>query len=264
MRSLINHRTSSERFLHNATLAPLKEMQTRVQNQPELASSMVLALTSKNGTIKFDQLTRTKTLESILLLADDAALRKILAHFHLLILRPEAQEHGTADIHRRTLADILLTLVRGYKKYQSSTSNLTSDDSWLRQLLDILVECAYFAPNHSTPPNAVPLPAISTSSRTMFRDRLSSCLTYLVSIRQSEQMPFPYLVVSIIQARTISSKSQGLVFEGDKAVVKAVRKTHKALERLNSEVIFTVSELQIRTSNSPLEKIENSGSGNYQ
>ena len=162
-------------------------------------------------------------------------------HFHLLILRPEAQEHGTADTHRRTLADILLTLVRGYKNYQSSTSNLTSDDSWLRQLLDILVECAYFAPNHSAPPNAVPLPAISSSSRTMFRDRLSSCLTYLVSIRQSEQMPFPYLVVSIIQARTISSKSQGLVFEGDKAVVKAVRKTHKALELLNSKVIFTVS-----------------------
>ena len=238
MRSLINHRTSSERFLHNATLVPLKEMQRRVQNQPELASSMVLALTSKNGTIKFDQFTKTKTLESILLLADDAALRKILAHFHLLILRPEAQEHGTADIHRRTLADIFLTLVRGYKNYQSNISNLTSDDSWLRQLLDILVECAYFAPNHSAPPNAVPLPAISPSSRTMFRDRLSSCLAHLISIRQSEQMSFPYLVVHIIQARTISSEPQGLVFEGDKAVVKAVRKAHKALERLNSEVFL--------------------------
>ncbi|OCL14037.1 hypothetical protein AOQ84DRAFT_429109 [Glonium stellatum] len=235
IRSLINHRTSAERFLHNATLAPLKEILARVQNQPEIASSIVPALTSKNGAIKFDQLTKTKTLESILLAADDTTLRKIIAHFHLLILRPEVQEQDTASTYRRILADILLNLVRGYKRYQLNTSDLTSDESWLRQLLDILVECAYFVPNHSAPPDAVPLPAISTSSRTIFRDRLSSCLTHLVSTRQPEQILFPYLVVSIIQAHTKASRSQELVFDADKAVTKAVKKAHKVLERLGFE-----------------------------
>ncbi|OCK79185.1 hypothetical protein K432DRAFT_300397 [Lepidopterella palustris CBS 459.81] len=225
MRSLINHRNNSERFLHNAAMVPLKELQARVQKDPGIAASIVVALTSKNGTVKLDQLTKTKTLENILLLADDKALLKIVKHFHALILCPDNQEQTAADSYRRMIADILITLVKGYKGYQNNSTILPGKESWLRNIFVILVEFAFFVPNSSASRDTAPLPPISASSRIMFRERLSSCLAHLVAVTQPDQLSFPSMVVSIIRQRIESFKTLDIVFEADKTVLKMQRST---------------------------------------
>ncbi|KAF2808043.1 uncharacterized protein BDZ99DRAFT_536019 [Mytilinidion resinicola] len=247
MRSLINHRSKEDRFLHNATMSPLKAMQTRVEAEPGLAAPFVIALTSKNGNIRFDQLTKTKTVEGLLLLADDDALSKIVQHFNALIIRPEDESDSAAESYRRVIADMLSSLVKGYKGYDAPADILGSANkkSWLRDLLDHFVEFGYFVPKESEADETAPSPPISTSNRTTFRDRISSCLAHLVALRQDSKsqkrtpsgrlVSFPYLVASGIRTRARSSKTLNLVFEADDEVLDTVKKAHKHLKTIESQ-----------------------------
>ncbi|KAF2495104.1 hypothetical protein BU16DRAFT_486325 [Lophium mytilinum] len=251
MRSLINHRSKENRFLHNATMSPLKAMQTRVEAEPGLAASFVIALTSNNGNIRFDQLTKTKTIEGLLLLTDDDALSKIVQHFTALIIKPEDESEHAADSYRRVIADLLSSLVKGYKGYDAPADVLSSTTkrSWLRNLLDCFIEFGYFVPKQSVADETSPSPPISVSNRTTFRDRISSCLAHLVAMPQDNKsqkrttsgglISFPYLVASGIRTKARSSKTLSLVFEADDEVLDTVKKAHKHLKAIESQQSFS-------------------------
>ena len=180
MRTLINQSRKEDRFLHAAALNTLKAVQFRVQQEPSTALPMFVSLTARNGTIEFDKLTKTKTLEQILLSADDEALRKIVRHLASLILRPESQDQSSADSRRQTIADLLLAIVKGYVNYDALLGSSDEESNWLQKTLELLVENAYFIPSRMAKTSKVPLPPLSDSSRKMFQERLSSCLTRLM------------------------------------------------------------------------------------
>jgi hypothetical protein len=230
-------------------MSPLKAMQTRVEAEPGLAAPFVIALTSKNGNVRFDQLTKTKTIEGLLLSADEEALLKIVQHLNTLIVSPEDQSESAVESYRREIANVLASLVKNYKRYDSPTGVLTHKKSWLGKLLDNFVEYAYFTPKQSEAHDTSPSPPISVSSRSMFRDRIQSCLAHLVVIRpdsksrkdppSSSQISFPCVVVSGIRTRARSSKTLDLVFEADEEVLDTVKKAHKKLKTIESQV-FTI------------------------
>ena len=108
MRTLINQSKKEDRYLHTAALAALSSIQAKVTQDLASALPIFVALTTKNGTIDFDKITKTKTLEEILLSANDEALKDIIRHLNALILRPETEEQSVADNRRQTIADLLL------------------------------------------------------------------------------------------------------------------------------------------------------------
>lgn len=83
MRSWINHLSNGDRYLHKAARAvvcfhwtlksPLTystksvDLQQVVKNNPTIGFTLVLQLTGVHGSRQFDKLTKTKTVESILL-----------------------------------------------------------------------------------------------------------------------------------------------------------------------------------------------------
>jgi hypothetical protein len=235
MRSLINQSKKEDRFLHAAALASFKAIQARVQDEPSSAAPIFIALTSEHGAIDLDKLTKTKTLETILSLADDDALRKVVDHLRSLIVRPRSQERNIADHQRRVIADMLLHIVKGYKKYENNYEAISQDSSWLHTLLDTIVEHAYFMPGQSAKADKVPLPSISEHSRKVYQERLSSCLGRLLAVEKDTSVSFPFLVVKMIKSKTASQDLQ-LVFRADDSVMKIVRKANKSLESLSAKV----------------------------
>lgn len=234
MRCLINQRNDSERFLHNAAKTPLDDMRGRSKKEPEAAAPILKNLITQHGSLNFDQMTKTKTMDSVLSNANDVALEEIVLLFKQLIYRPEEQDEKVAEIQRRTVADMLVSAVRSRNK-----ENHIGDDSWLRKLLIILTELAYFTPTASSSPDDLPLPAVSGSSRTTFQGRLTSCLAHLLSSKLDIEMEYPYIVVSAIRSKSKSSKSLSLVFQADKAISKTTKQAHKQVEEIAEKVSVT-------------------------
>ncbi|KAF2195428.1 hypothetical protein K469DRAFT_681743 [Zopfia rhizophila CBS 207.26] len=227
VRSFINQSKKEDRFLHAAALASLKAIRYRVEEEPSSAAPIMIAMTSNLG-----RLTKNKSLDEIMLLADDEALGQIIQHLHTLILRPGSQDQNTADHTRQTIADMLLHLVRSYKSYQGNSTAVNRDDSWLHKLLAILVENTYFIPSPAAKTKQIPLPTISESSRKMFHDRLSACLEKLLQIGNETEISFPLLIVIMIRSRAANSKMLELLFKADKPVLKTIDKAFNNLDTI--------------------------------
>jgi DNA polymerase phi len=236
MRTLINQSKKDDRFLHSAALAALQLVQSKVQQEPTSALPIFIALTSKNGSIDFDKITKTKTLEQILLSADDAALRKIVRHLNSLILRPESEDQTAADSRRQVIADLLLNTIKHYKHYEEILDDIAEQDGWLRKMLEVFVEYAYFVPSQSAKTSKVPLPPLGARSRQMFQERLSSCLTKLLDIDVGSRSTFALMIVGMIRAKSESSKSLDLAFKADESVTKTLEKACKTLDVITKKV----------------------------
>jgi hypothetical protein len=242
MRSLINQSKKDVRFLHAAALAALNAVQHRVLQQPTSAMAIFLAMTGKTGAIDLDRITKTKTLEKIMLSTDDETLRRIVRHLQTIILRPDTQDQATADSRRQVIADMLLGIVRNYLGYERSDFILDDEhDKWLRKVLEILVENAYFVPSAAAKTSKVPLPPLSDSSRKVFQERLSSCLTRLLRVQTDAKTCFASLAVDMIRSKATNSKSLELLFKADESILKTVGKAFKTIDKINAKVCSIIA-----------------------
>ncbi|KAF1848401.1 uncharacterized protein K460DRAFT_334436 [Cucurbitaria berberidis CBS 394.84] len=235
MRTIINQSKKEDRFLHTAALASLKAVQARVQLESSSASLIFVALTTRYGSIEFDRTTKTKTLEHVLLSADDESLRKIVRHLNSLVLRPESEDQTVADSRRQIIADMLLNTVRSYKRYDELVEHVTEKDNWLRRILEVLVEYAYFVPSQDAKTSKVPLPPISERSRTMFQERLSSCLTKLLGVNANSRAAFALMIVGMIRSKSTSSRTLNLVFKADSPVLKTMEEAFQVLDAISTQ-----------------------------
>lgn len=238
MRTLINQSKKDDRFLHSAALAALNAIQARVQQEFASAPTIFIALTTKYGSIEFDRITKTKTLEQILLLADDDSLRKIVRHLNTLVLRPESEEQTVADSRRQVIADLLLNTIKHYRRYEEIDEASGEKDNWLRKILDILVEYSYFVPSKTAKTSKVPLPPISERSRTTFQERLSSCLTKLLDINVGSRSMFALMIVGMIRSKSNSSKTLELVFKADAPILDTIAKASQTLDAIATKVCY--------------------------
>jgi DNA polymerase phi len=233
----MNQSKKDDRFLHAAALAALKAIHARVEAEPSSAYPIFVALTTKHSTIELDRITKTKTLEQIILSADDETLSRIIHHLRVLIFRPESQDQATADVRRQTIADILLAAVKNYKHYGNASFTIEEDEgSWLRDAFDVLVEVAYFVPRSSAKTSKVPLPPVTDSTRKIYQERLSSCLTRLLSLKTDSKVSFALLAVQLIRSKATSAKTLELVFKADDAVTETMDKALQNIDVLIAKV----------------------------
>jgi DNA polymerase phi len=236
MRTLINQSKKDDRYLHSAALVALQSVQTKIHQEPSSALPIFVSLTSKTGSIDFDRITKTKTLEQILLSADDASLRKIARHLNSIILRPDSEDQPVVDSRRQIIADLLLNTVKHYKRYDQMTAEAAEKDGWLRRFLEIFVEYAYFVPSPGAKTSKVPLPPLGERSQQIFQERLSSCLTKLLDVNVGARSTFALMIVGMIRSKSVSSKSLDLVFKADKSVSKTLEKAFQNLDAISAKV----------------------------
>jgi DNA polymerase phi len=236
MRTIVNQSKKEDRVLHTAALAALRSVQSRVEQDSSSALPIVVALTTKHGSVDFDKVTRTKTLDQILLSADDNTLKKIVRHLKSVVLRPESEEQSVADSRRQTIADLLISTVKHFKRYEELSEDVFEGDNWLRGILELLVEYAYFTPAASVKTSKVPLPPISEGSRSMFQERLSSCLTKLLGVDVGSRSSFASMIMSIIRSKIASTKTLEPVFKAEPSVMKTVEKAFETLDKISTKV----------------------------
>jgi DNA polymerase phi len=251
MRTLINQTKKEDRFLHSAALAALTSVQLRVEQDAGTALPIFVALTTKYGSIEFDRITKTKTLEQILLSADDKSLIKIMRHLKSLILRPETEEQAVADTRRQVVADLLLNTIKHYKRYEKFNEKAFKKEvrqrregvapeerksNWLRETLEILVECAYFVPAQKAETKKMPLPPVSDRGRTMFQERLSSCLTKLLDANLGARSDVALMVIDMIRAKSSHSQTFDLAFKADASILSTMEKAWQTLDAISATV----------------------------
>lgn len=234
MRCLINHRSSEERGLHDAAVEPLKRIRARIQQDPELASVFLEQLISGEGSISFDRITKTKTVEEILSSVNGQALVNVLDLLQRLIIRPTSTGEKEAGVHRQILADLLLTLVREHVTDESKADPKSEEFAWLRQVIQILVQFSYFAPKDSSSSDQTPLPPFSTDSREKFQSRLSSCFNHLFD-KLSDPSPWACFAVSQIHHIAKKQPDQKLVLDADEAILEAIKTSHHTLNKLQKK-----------------------------
>jgi DNA polymerase phi len=251
MRTLINQTKKEDRFLHSAALAALSSVQLRVEQDAGTALPIFVALTTKYGSVEFDRITKTKTLEHILLSADDKSLMKTVRHLKATILRPESEEQAVADIRRQVVADLLLNTVKHYKRYEKFNEKTFKKEvrqrhegvafderksHWLRETLEVLVECAYFVPASNAETKKMPLPPVSDRSRTMFQERLSSCLTKLLDANLGARSDVALMVIDMIRAKSGQSETSNLAFKADASILSTIEKALQTLNAISATV----------------------------
>ena len=173
LRCILDQRTETDRYLFEAAKGPLNRIVALANETPDVAGFITTKLLF-DGAINFDQLSKTKTIETLITNATDDALAE-LSRAVIKGIRDasaDVDNGGQTENRQRLLADILLTMVRSHTSSRTSLPDVLfhvgkSSESWLQSTLYALSEFAYH--------DSLPL-----STRTMMRARLMSCLSSLI------------------------------------------------------------------------------------
>lgn len=146
-------------------------MQARAARDPESAYDLVVGLMTAHGSPIFDQLTKSKTVTTIVSKASITSLQRIIPLLDELIHRPGEADPKTVESHRRASAELLMCALRRYKPEDNGAS-------WVTVILNTLSKYAYMTEKD---PVARPQPSLTISSREFFRTKLSSAFAHLMS-----------------------------------------------------------------------------------
>lgn len=257
---IVTSRAENQRYLFEASKAPLLALTTRCKQNPGNSSQVVHRLLP-NGAVNFDQATKTKTVEALLAQASPAELSEIVSLIEDMSLRPKAQssEQSQVESRRRMLADLTLTLLRS-KKEPSDLVTRTSKSqvesvAWLSAISDLFIKLGYDDASDRT--NAEASPPFSDASRAMYRARLSSCASHIITLPVADASPVLYGMIKSLRASKSAKVPEqsgqdikGLLKRTDKAMAKAARTADdkdvvKADTGRVFVLLFAVSVLQV-------------------
>ena len=187
LRYIIDQRLNAERYLFDAAKVPLNQMVARSRQEPEVSGGLAPALLV-NGAVNFDNVTKTKTIESIISNADNGSLLAMARAVAEMMQGTDVRDKAKSDTNLRSLADLLLLMVRSHKHARSQLKNALkvtsqSEESWLESVLITLARKAYAG-------------SLPSGSATIFQSRLMSCLNCLMEAPTNEAARAPVFVVA--------------------------------------------------------------------
>lgn len=178
VRCLINHIQEKTRFLHLAAKNSLKVLINGVKKNPEALVVVLQGLIDGDGAYIFDRVTKTKTIENLLGMIDDANGEAVLDVLLSPVLIVPDSEANDAEKRRQMFGDYVLTAVRHVDMTEASDNS-----SWIKTAaLPQLASLAYSN-------NSEAKPLISEGTRTIIRSRLTSAFTHLLSSTDGYHYP---------------------------------------------------------------------------
>ncbi|PYI36682.1 hypothetical protein BP00DRAFT_331140 [Aspergillus indologenus CBS 114.80] len=228
VRCLMNQLAVEDRYLHRMAVKAAKSLQTRVAKEPAFAAAAVRGLMgpATGGSVTFDQATKTKTVEKIVVEADVEALTEIVPLFESLIAAPCApHDSKTAAASRQFLAGLLLAIVRARASADPKGEHDDDAHSILEQILSIFVRFAYFKDPAASP-------ALAEQTQELFRSRINSCINSLIATPRYAAIP--YAVVRQIRDLAKSEERGKFIVRMDETIAGAVKNAFKSLKKLAS------------------------------
>lgn len=245
MRCLMNQLASPERYLHRLAEKSVKSILLRAKSDASAAlPALECLLTPPKGQINFDQATKTKTVEKLLTLVENSSLRDLVIVFRKLIWQPGTQDQKAAASRRQFLADQLVNVVRLRLSTDDNTSTSSDATKGFEDILALFANLAYFTRTqiHKNAERSED-PPISSSSMDMFKSRISSCLTLLVS-KSSNPAFFAHHVVCKIHSWEKSKEPYMASANVYDAASVIMRKSWRVLKRIHLQE--QMSELKRR------------------
>lgn len=173
LRCLINHSQDKDRFLNRAAERSLIAIVNAVQIERKILSEVLLNLTHQNGAYNFDRVTKTKTICQLLDLVTDYNCKKIITELENTANDVHEDDEETlskeVELRRLMLGDYLLQIIRKpieINKKLSHSSKAT--------ILNALARLSYSKVDGIKP-------SISEKSRIIFRNRLMSAFTHIMT-----------------------------------------------------------------------------------
>ncbi|KAK2460593.1 hypothetical protein APHAL10511_007063 [Amanita phalloides] len=177
MRSWINHLSKPDRYLHKIARQVATDVQTFIQNNPQLGFSVILQLSGTHGHQQFDRLTKTKTVESILTAMDESGIQIYIKHLYSQFNEPDntkASDISALRSRRAWIVEQLAALIHN--------PSVPKSDEWIRSILDWLTVHALFVVKKKSSKStidalhSIPQPAVSEELSRTCRNRLLTCL----------------------------------------------------------------------------------------
>ncbi|KAI6250034.1 rDNA transcriptional regulator pol5 [Erysiphe necator] len=173
LRCLINHSQDKDRFLHRAAEKSLNVVINAVRAVPEILPGVLRNLTHGSGAYNFDQVTKTKTISKLLELVTEENCMEVITELENIANNVEGDDDEAiakeAESRRLMLGDYLLQIIRK----QIEMNNIISR-SITSITLNNLAKFSYTQINGMNP-------SISEKSRFMFRGRLMSAFTHILT-----------------------------------------------------------------------------------
>ncbi|KAB8074737.1 DNA polymerase phi-domain-containing protein [Aspergillus leporis] len=232
VRCLTNQLAVEDRYLHRMAVKAAKTIQARVSKEPEFAAAAINGLMGSAGAVNFDQVTKTKTVEKIVVEADLDSLKQIVPLFEKLITRPGTDDSKAAASSRQFLAGLLLSIVRA----QASASDEAEEGAQavLEHILFTFVRFAYFMEKDGeSRGQASAEPALTQQTQELFRNRINSCLNSLIA-NQKYATDLPYAVVRKIRDAAKSEEYGPFIIAMDDTLQDSVKSAFKSLKKLSS------------------------------
>lgn len=231
VRCLMNQLAVEDRYLHRMAVRASKAIQSRVSKEPGFAAAAVRGLMGTSGAVNFDQATKTKTVEKIVIEANRNALQEIVPLFEQLIRRPGTSDGKAAASSRQIIAGLLLSIVRS----KASSNKETEDEyqSVIEQILFIFLRFAYFI--NSGHDATATEPALAQQTQELLRNRINSCLNSLLAT-QKYAATLPYAVVCQIRDAAKSGEYGKFIINMDDTLQSSVKTAFRSLKKLSSKV----------------------------
>lgn len=234
VRCLMNQLAVEDRYLHRMASKAVKSLHARVSEEPFFAAAAVNGLMGPAGSVNFDQVTKTKTVEKIVTEANADALNEIVTLFEKLIENPGTTDNKAASTTRQLLAGYLLSIVRA-----GASAKSESEDSMrniFERILLVLVRFAYFKEkDDQSGDQSVVQPAVTEATQELFRSRINSCLNSIIA-NQKYATTVPYTIVQKIRDATKSEEYGKCIIEMDETIRNSVKIAFKSLKKLSSKV----------------------------
>ena len=245
LRCLGNQLASKERILHGVAEESLKAVQRRGISEP---STIPTILRATLGTIHYTSF--IKPAEKLLNLAEPNQFEEIVSLFGELTNDPLADEDKTISAARQVLADLLVMVVRSGAPADNVGGTAQSLAPFREMVSQILQMFGRYAYTDIVVPPSKP---VTEATRSMFRSRITSCLTSLIT-KDPDPSFYPYNLLNTLSSR---EAEQRLLFakSADNEVREIVYRGWKTLKKMIHEetgshdqafiALFAITILQI-------------------
>lgn len=223
----MNQLAVEDRYLHRMAAKSAKSIQARVSKEPQFAAAAINGLMGSTGSVNFDQVTKTKTVEKIAVEANLDALKKIVPLLEKLITKPGTDDSKAAASSRQFLANLLMSIVRSRVSTQDNEDGI---QAVLEHILTIFVRYAYFTPTET---EKGPRPAVTPQTQELFRSRINSCLNSLIA-SQKYAATLPYAAIRRIRDAAKSEEYGKFIINIEGDLGDSVKAAFKSLKKMVS------------------------------
>ena len=233
IRCLVNQYSQKERYLHAIAERTVKAIQNRAASDGQAAFLILQTLVVSRGHTNFDNQTKSKFVDKLLRELPLEFTKDVIQAFGLYLIQPgiDNAKHGPSKRH--ILADYLLLIVRSLASPLSDDGRKIHRDA-VETALDILVPAGYVDYGHAAEATRAvrPIPPFTEQDRQIFRSRILSCLTHLISV-DPDPAHHPYRVAQALHVAVADGYISGI--KADEEVQQVILRSGKTLSKLHAK-----------------------------